>query len=66
MKHFCFYLIGQCAPFRKQELFDAQDRIKVLEQELAQANQLREGLSLLLGSFEQLSADNVLSLGFRA
>ena len=37
MQHLCQFLIDQCAPFQQQQLLEAQDRIKVLEQELAQA-----------------------------
>ena len=37
MRHFCNHLVEQCSLFQKQDLADAQDRIKVLEQELAAA-----------------------------
>ena len=37
MKQLCQFLIDLCAPFQQQQLSEAQDRIKVLEQELAQA-----------------------------
>ena len=37
MKHFCDFIFNQCKPFQQQELCDAQERIRELEQQLVQA-----------------------------
>ena len=37
MRHFCAHLVEQFSVFQQQDLADAQDRIKTLEQELAAA-----------------------------
>eukprot|EP00439_Symbiodinium_sp_Y106_P062881 s203_g9.t1 len=36
-KHFCDFIFNQCKPFQQQELCDAQERIRELEQQLVQA-----------------------------
>ena len=37
MKHFCEFIFNQCKPFQQQELCDAQERIRELEQQMVQA-----------------------------
>ena len=37
MRHFCEFIFNQCKPFQQQELCDAQERIRELEQQLVQA-----------------------------